>query len=375
MTIPMVTRKHFLCACARHPCERKMSILRLQEETQQKRLASFPLLRRPRPPPPRDEPVDAYDGCRETTGQSRRGQSVARGERVEVGAGGTGLQGRLATPLNPLPRHHPTPTSSHRHPFSPSSRLISKNPICEEDNNQLLCSKDITTTDFRGSIGKTNPIRGPPPFPVRKPKTSRSKRRSPKRKSDVKEREVPGIREAVNQELNGEDNEFLPLFSDLGEAEEAALYQSPQRTQLREKFLSRQNYLKLTGWFATHVPTQDTLNTMTLTGIAKDFYALCNNIILLQWITVFLMEGNRTTKCCLVSVTWWCMFHSRQRQIKQLPQDDSFFPEKGKKSCPGHDTLLSSRVLHQLSYSASRGSNLQHNALAYLTFTYPWMSA
>ena len=63
---------------------------------------------------------------------------------------------------------------------------------------------------------------------------------------------------------------------------------------------------------------------------------------------------------------------TRQRQIKQLncTQDNSFFPEKGKRAALGgirtHDTLLSGRALYQLSYqgnSAGRGSNLQHKTL------------
>jgi hypothetical protein len=163
----------------------------------------------------------------------------------------SGLQERLgsvSTPLHPLPRHHPTPTSPHGHPVATSSsRRLRHHPhIREEDSaDQLL-------------------VRGPPPFPQRKSKTHRGKRCSTKQKSDRKEREVPDTEEALSPELEVDDNEFAPLFSDVDEAEEAALYEPP-RTRLKEKVLSRQNYLKLTGWFATHFPRQDTLNTMIIT--------------------------------------------------------------------------------------------------------------
>ena len=35
---------------------------------------------------------------------------------------------------------------------------------------------------------------------------------------------------------------------------------------LEQSMISRENYLKLTGWFATHVPKQESLNTVSVTG-------------------------------------------------------------------------------------------------------------
>ena len=218
----------------------------LRPASQEQRLQSFPLLRRPRPPP---QPVQKP--CRGALSSEARRQLAGPGEKVP-GTFSSGLQERLgsvSTPLHPLPRHHPTPTSPHGHPVATSSsRRLRHHPhIREEDSaDQLL-------------------VRGPPPFPQRKSKTHRGKRCSTKQKSDRKEREVPDTEEALSPELEVDDNEFAPLFSDVDEAEEAALYEPP-RTRLKEKVLSRQNYLKLTGWFATHFPRQDTLNTMIITG-------------------------------------------------------------------------------------------------------------
>ena len=43
-------------------------------------------------------------------------------------------------------------------------------------------------------------------------------------------------------------------------------------SELQQSVISRENYLKLTGWFATHVPKQDALNTVNITGIRDIMY-------------------------------------------------------------------------------------------------------
>ena len=60
-----------------------------------------------------------------------------------------------------------------------------------------------------------------------------------------------------------EESQFT-LNDFLLDQEEAKINLVP--TKLQGSMMSRQNYLKLTSWFATHVPQQDTLNTLALTG-------------------------------------------------------------------------------------------------------------
>ena len=67
--------------------------------------------------------------------------------------------------------------------------------------------------------------------------------------------------------MEEDENELYSVFRDLSLAEEAALFEAPLQVRLRERVISHHNYLKLTGWFAVHVPQQTSLNTTTLTGI------------------------------------------------------------------------------------------------------------
>lgn len=61
-----------------------------------------------------------------------------------------------------------------------------------------------------------------------------------------------------------ENDDIMAQYSE-STTEETLLYEPP--TKLRGKILSRQNYLKLTGWFATHVPQQDSLNTLDISSM------------------------------------------------------------------------------------------------------------
>ena len=267
----MVTRKlpRALARAVRKMTE-KPSLCSTRPAAQSQTLQTFPLLRRPRPPPPLGDQLlrkPSPYGCGGTSSNAaRRNDAGPGGGEIDTFSSVLGLQDRLrvvSTPAHPLPRHHPTPTSPHRHAVR-----VNRHPDLHlQEGDERNCNKDVTATSLESSIEKVNHVRrGPPPFPVRKTKSHRRKKCSSRQKSN---REIPDYKEAIPEELElleTDENDVLPLFSDLNEAEEAALYDPPQ-TQLREKVISRQNYLKLTGWFATHVPRQDTLNTKILTGI------------------------------------------------------------------------------------------------------------
>ena len=222
----------------------------------------LPLLRRPRPPPKRV----SEDQLNSTATSISRNitKSVAEdlldSELVQEKLKST------STPVYHLPRHHPTPSSPHRHPFTPhtiiqhtSPQHQSHSPI-NEDRDEAFSPRDLTSAE---SLKNDNIIihslfpRGPEFFPQRKMRLKKHKS-TPRNWKKEEEAGDLGFRTFAPPEQGG------PRFSEL-DPEEAALYEPPP-TKLRGNFISRQNYLKLTGWFATHVPHQEALNTLDITG-------------------------------------------------------------------------------------------------------------
>ena len=229
----------------------------------------FPLLRRPRPPPkspgPSLQPEPSSSSCTATRPTSSANtRSIGDHVILDSGLVREHLRATL-TPVHPLPRHHPTPLSPHRHSskhykHSPHTQDNTHSPIHEHGDSEFICTRESIS-------GVDNPVlvgRGPQFFPRRK--TKRAKKHSPKRSPKrTEEGGMNFIKVLPPGEKDSEKNggDFMaPEFEDL---EEKSLYEPPA-TKLRGKTISRQNYLKLTGWFATHIPQQDTLNTLDITG-------------------------------------------------------------------------------------------------------------
>ena len=241
----------------------------------------IPLLRRPRPPPvaePAPQTRFSSRTRRTTSTNARRSESVDEAVLFSSPLAQERLRA-VSTPVHPLPRHHPTPSTPHRHPLTSHSPAHhhSPSPILEDITEH---GREEAATDTQYVTDTADPlcaVRGPPLFPVRKMKLlHRGKRRNYHKQKlqksivvlDIQEQKVQDTKQQVSPEaVPDNENEFIPLFIDLDEVQEAALYQPPVQAKLREKMISRQNYLKLTSWFTTHVPRQDTLNTAILTGI------------------------------------------------------------------------------------------------------------
>ena len=235
----------------------------------------FPLLRRPRPPPVAEPAKQTRFSSRTTSTNARRSESVDEAVLLSSPLAQERLRA-VSTPVHPLPRHHPTPSTPHRHPLTSHSPTHhhSPSPILEDITEH---GREEDTQYVTDTADPLCAVRGPPPFPVRKMKLlHRGKRRNSHKqklqKSIVVQEQLviqeQKVQDTKQQEAVPDDeNEFTPLFIDLDEVQEAALYQPPVQAKLREKMISRQNYLKLTSWFTTHVPRQDTLNTAILTGI------------------------------------------------------------------------------------------------------------
>ena len=224
----------------------------------------IPLLRRPRPPPPKvaskyqSNSVDMVDIAASTNAKNLEEMVLEEKLRTTL------------TPVHPLPRHHPTPSSPHRHSSTHTkhrspTRHTTHSPIDEHcDDDLFICTADVIPAEW-GVINPLSPPRGPQFFPRRKVK--RTRHHSHKRSTRKGEEDVSPSKVAPSGQ--GEDGDIILTAAE--DLEEMVLYQPPA-TILREKMISRQNYLKLTGWFATHVPQQASLNTLDMTGRYCMFY-------------------------------------------------------------------------------------------------------
>ena len=207
---------------------------------------SFPLLRRPRPPKP-------------TRLNTTTSSNFSKREEPPPGSEERKCQSR-PTSILPLPRLHPTPFTPHRHPSHPHTHTqhTSKH-LAESTLTENEVSTDTPTTAANDFIIHPLFPRGPPFF-------------SPGNMLSLECGCPPDPWWRAGGNLGvfapsvppAEECQFT-LNDFLLDEEEAKTYLVP--TKLQGSMISRQNYLKLTSWFATHVPQQDTLNTVALTGM------------------------------------------------------------------------------------------------------------
>ena len=241
--------------------------------------SSFPLLRRPRPP----KPAPTKRRIKSTASSVSRDTTSAAEELLDPDTVEEKLQ-TVSTPLHPLPRHHPTPISLHRHPPLPhtltrhnytstplhhhsqthSSSLGTYKEEEEEEEDDLADASAEVNEDNGVTIYPLFP-RGPQFLPPGR-KTLSLKHKSPPRPWWETGEGGPNLGDVAPSGGERKHCEFMLGNFQFDPEEPAA------PSKLKGSVISRQNYLKLTGWFATHVPQQDTVNTMDITGIVLYVY-------------------------------------------------------------------------------------------------------
>ena len=230
---------------------------------------SIPLLRRPRPPL---RPSGQVSRSSITT-------SLSGGYTKSVVDEGMVFDSELAekklraisTPVHPLPRHHPTPLSRHRHSRTlqttthpPSSQIP---PICEQQTDNAEDPNSIEPGFDSDVIIHPLFPRGPQFFPPGKRKLKKRLKSLPHNWWEKGENGDLNFHEFAPHEDELENDDSVAEYSEIT-TEDTTLYEPPSK--LRGKILSRQNYLKLTGWFATHVPQQDSLNTLDISSMSNN---------------------------------------------------------------------------------------------------------
>lgn len=237
---------------------------------------SFPLLRRPRPPPKLALKPHLNSTA---TSVSRNDMKSA----VEAVFDSESVQEKLraiSTPVHPLPRHHPTPSSPQRYPQTITHTSTPTQhrafPPTDKQQTDVPYCKDPRSVESDLSI--TRP-RGPQFFPPGKMLLTKH-RRPPRNRWERGKGGDLNFGEFVptEQETNN-FCEFVLRDSEL-DAEERAMYEAP--TKLHGKSISRQNYLKLTSWFAMHIPQQATLNTLDITGTNVHTYTNASGVFLVD---------------------------------------------------------------------------------------------
>lgn len=200
------------------------------------------LLRRPRPPKTK-LPAPATSS-KATTSLSSERESTSRAQAPS----------RAQRPTNTASYPHPTP-------LTPYSLYASTAP------SRSHCDGRPETSDSRSTVTIHSLYpRGPPPLPPGKILTATL----PPLSAFYDEHP-----ETMTSELPREEGEFtlndFQASSGAGHRVEAS--------RLQGAMVSRQNYLKLTSWFATHVPKQEVLNTVSITGIPLKITSIPWNII------------------------------------------------------------------------------------------------
>lgn len=226
---------------------------------------SIPLLRRPRPPL---RPRGQISRSSTTTSVSRE-YTKSEGMVFDSESAEKKLRA-ISTPVHPLPRHHPTPLSRHRHPHTlqttthiPSSQIP---PIYEQQADNAEDPNSIESCFDSDVIVHPLFPRGPQFFPPGKTKPKKRKYLPHNWWEKGENGDLNFHEFGPHEEEIENDDDIMAQYSELT-TEDTTLYGPP--TRLCGKILSRQNYLKLTGWFATHVPQQDSLNTLDISSMSS----------------------------------------------------------------------------------------------------------
>lgn len=218
---------------------------------------SVPLLRRPRPP--RKPACQTYT----STTNSENTRSMADARMLFDSKLAEMKLRAISTPVHPLPRHHPTPLSPHRHSHTLQTitqHTTSQNPPIYEQTDDVGDPKSLESGFDNDIIIHPLYPRGPKFFPPGRRTRLKKHKPLPQNWWEGEDLNFHVISPHQNELCN---DDFMVKYTEL-DAEETALYEAP--IKLRGNTVSRQNYLKLTSWFATHVPQQDSLNTLDLSG-------------------------------------------------------------------------------------------------------------
>ena len=241
---------------------------------------SLPLLRRPRPPKPVQIQTPETTASKKTTPrwktsvQTQRKAMESRKKQSE----NSGRSSHIHSTSCP----HPTPFSTTLTPYTPYTPYTPANIDAYTDNATSRASESTIV------IYPLYP-RGPPGLPPGKILKGGSSFLTVSNKGSA------GVEDCA--EVAGEREDEAFTLDDFW----LSVEECPQRvvpSELQQSMISRENYLKLTGWFATHVPKQDSLNTVSITGIciqdsvlAKAFFRIVHTTWFV-WCTTWLACRN-----------------------------------------------------------------------------------